>query len=114
MKEGIPLINTVGLEPGEPPWMTFTPAALPCKASSVLTALIFSISALLIVEIAPDTFVIFWEPYPTTITSSKLFELLSSKRKSVLLEAFTNRSIEVIPTKETTKLAPLVGILITN
>ena len=40
-KDGIPLIKTVGFEPGEPLCITLTPAARPCNASSTLTGFNF-------------------------------------------------------------------------
>ena len=60
--DGIPLMKTVGLAPGEPAEITSTPAALPCKASSALTGFSFSMSTLLMVEIAPETLVTFCVP----------------------------------------------------
>ena len=71
-------MSTVGLAPGEPAEITVTPEALPCKASSALTGLSFSISDPFTVEIAPDTLVTFCVPYPITTTSFSACELDTS------------------------------------
>ena len=78
--------------------MTLTPEARPCKASSVRTAFTFSMSALLIVEIAPETLVIFWVPYPTTITSFKLDSATSVNSKLTVPAADTFFSTLFMPT----------------
>ena len=52
--EVIPLINTVGFDPGDPLEMILIPDACPCNASSILTGFIASIALELTVDTAPE------------------------------------------------------------